>query len=59
MNSLMRRRFQIFKSNKRAYYAAWILLGIFLLSLLAPVIANDHPLVLMYKDKFYFPPFER
>ena len=58
MNALMQRRIQIFKSNKRAYFSAWILLGIFLLSLLAPLIANDHPLVLMYKDKLYFPPFE-
>lgn len=58
MNALMQRRIQIFKSNKRAYFSAWILLGIFLLSLLAPILANDHPLVLMYKDKLYFPPFE-
>ena len=58
MNALMQRRIQIFKSNKRAYFSAWILLALFILSLMAPFIANDHPLVLMYKGKFYFPPFE-
>jgi len=58
MNALMQRRIQIFKSNKRAYFSAWILLALFVLVLMAPFIANDHPLVLMYKGKFYFPPFE-
>ena len=58
MNALMQRRIQIFKSNKRAYVSAWILLALFLLALMAPVIANDHPLVLSYKGKLYFPPFE-
>lgn len=58
MNALMQRRIQIFKSNKRAYVSAWILLALFLLALMAPVIANDHPLILSYKGKLYFPPFE-
>ncbi len=55
MNSLTRRRWMVFKNNKRAYFSAWILLFIFIVSLAAPMIANDKPILLSYFKQLYVP----
>lgn len=55
MSPLMQRRWQIFKKSKRAYYSFILLILIFIVSLLAPLVANDKPLVLSYYQKIYFP----
>lgn len=57
MTPLMHRRLKIFKENKRAYRALWIFLILFVLSLCAPIIANDKPLIVHYKNQTYFPIF--
>ncbi|MBQ8465008.1 MAG: ABC transporter permease [Alphaproteobacteria bacterium] len=44
-----------FKQNKRAYFALILFTLIFLLSLFSEWIANDKPLILKYKNNFYFP----
>ncbi len=44
-----------FKNNKRGYYSLLIFQVILLLSLFAEIIANDKPLVISFKDDFYFP----
>ena len=49
------RRWHKFKKLKRAYYSLWILLGLYLISLGANLIANDQPLVVHYQGKFFFP----
>lgn len=59
MSPLMQRRFETFKQNKRGYYATWILAFLLLLSLFAPLLANDKPLILLYKGTLHFPLFER
>ncbi len=48
-----------FKNNTRAYYSLIIFVGIFLLTIFAELIANDKPLLVRYKNDFYFPIFEQ
>ena len=53
--SINQRRWQIFYQTKRAYYALWLFTLISLISLLAPLIANDRPYLVYYQKQFYFP----
>ncbi len=55
MNTIGKRRWNSFKSNKKAYYSLWIFAIIFGISLLANVLINDRPLIVYYKGGFYFP----
>lgn len=55
MSPLNRRRWQNFRANRRGYYALWIFLTLFTLSLGANIIANDRPLLVRYDGGFYFP----
>ena len=58
ISKLTLRRIRIFRSNKRSLYA-FILLGvILLLSLLAPILAHDKPLIVSYNGKWYLPILE-
>ena len=52
------RRWQTFCANRRAYWSLLIFSGIFILSLFAEILANDQPLLVKYKDRFYFPLFK-
>jgi microcin C transport system permease protein len=52
---LNRRRWQSFKANRRGYWALWIFLVLFVLSLFAEFIANDKPFYVSYEGKSYFP----
>ena len=54
-NPLNERRWNVFKKNKRGYYSLWIFLTLFLLSLFAELIANDKPILIHLKGKWYFP----
>lgn len=49
------RRIEKFKRMKRAWWSLWILVGLYVISLFANVIANDQPLVVRYEGQFYFP----
>jgi microcin C transport system permease protein len=51
------RRWQLFKFNKRGFYSTWVFLGLFALSLLSDFLANDRPLLVSYKDAYYYPTF--
>lgn len=44
-----------FKNNKRAYYSFIIFSFLFTTSLFAEFIANDKPLLVKYKNQYYFP----
>ncbi|MEE2784357.1 MAG: ABC transporter permease [Pseudomonadota bacterium] len=55
MNPVNQRRWQQFKSNRRGYYALWIFLGLFLISLMAEFIANDRPLLMQHKGEYWIP----
>jgi microcin C transport system permease protein len=52
---LTMKRWQKFQQLKRAYYSLGILLGLYVLSLGANLIANNQPLLVKYQDKMYFP----
>jgi len=49
------RRLQNFRNNRRGYWALWIFLTLFLLSLFAELIANDKPLLIRADNSFYYP----
>ncbi|MBM5782080.1 MAG: ABC transporter permease [Pelagibacterales bacterium] len=47
--------FAKFKSNKRGYYSFCTFLIVFLVTISAEFIANDKPLLVRFKEDFYFP----
>lgn len=55
MSPLMRARFGRFRQNKLGFGCLILFLIIFVLSLLAELIANDKPLLVRYEQSFYFP----
>lgn len=52
------RRWLAFCSNRRAFWSLLIFAGIFIFTLFAEVFANDQPLLIKYKNDFYFPLFK-
>ena len=56
--STIRKKMRLFAKNKRAYYSLIILSVLFVLSLLAELIANDKPLAVRYDGDWYFPVFK-
>jgi microcin C transport system permease protein len=57
MSPLNRRRWQNFKANRRGYWAFWIFMVLFVISLFAEFIANDKPFYLRFDGRSYFPVF--
>lgn len=57
MSSLSARRWQNFKNNKRGFYALWVFLFLFVITLFAEFIANDKPILIHYQDQYYTPIF--
>ena len=57
LNALNQRRWALFKANRRGFFSFWIFAVLFLVSLLAPVISNDRPILAMYKGELLFPTF--
>ncbi len=55
LSPINQRRWENFKSNRRGYYSLIIFLTLFGLSLLAPILANDRPLLVHYKGETLFP----
>ena len=55
MNPILIKKIQAFNSNKRAVFALLLFCLIFLFSLFSELIANDKPLIVKYKNNFYFP----
>jgi microcin C transport system permease protein len=55
MSPINRRRWENFKSNRRSYWALWIFLVLFVISLFAEFIANDKPFLVKYDGRYYFP----
>lgn len=52
-----KRFFSRFSGNRRGVWSWWIFLALFVVSLGAEVVANDKPIILYNKEKFYFPVF--
>lgn len=57
LSPLTHRRLRNFKANRRGYWSLWIFVGLLVLTLPAEFIANDDPLLVRYKEQFYFPVF--
>jgi microcin C transport system permease protein len=51
------RRLANFRANRRGYWAFWIFVVLFVLSLLAEFIANDRPILVSYKGELLMPIF--
>ncbi|TCA25149.1 ABC transporter permease [Rhizobium leguminosarum bv. viciae] len=49
------RRWQNFRANGRGYWALWLFMVLFILSLFAEFIANDRPIIASYKGEILFP----
>ncbi|MDE3238500.1 MAG: ABC transporter permease [Paracoccaceae bacterium] len=58
LSELNRRRWRNFRANRRAFWSLWIFAVLFGLSLCAELIANDHPLLVMYKGHLRSPVFQ-
>ncbi len=50
-------RWHIFYSDKRARYALFLFIFVFIISIFAPFLANDKPLVIYKNNNLYFPIF--
>jgi microcin C transport system permease protein len=57
LSGLNARRWQLFRAHRRGYWSFWIFAVLFLLSVFAPFIANDRPVLASYKGELLFPVF--
>jgi len=57
LTPLNKRRWQLFRQNKRGYWSFWIFAVLFLISVFAPFIANDRPVLVSYKGEWLYPTF--
>ena len=55
MSPINRRRWENFKANRRGYWAFWIFLVLFVVTLFAEFLANDKPFYVHVDGKSYFP----
>lgn len=56
-SSISKRRWQVFRSNRRGYVSFLLLLVLFTLSLGAEFIANDKPILVKYEGNYLIPIF--
>ncbi|SEH90072.1 ABC transporter permease [Paracoccus alkenifer] len=57
LSPLNQRRWRNFRRNRRAFWSLLIFAALFVLSLLAEIIANDRPIVASYRGELYFPAY--
>jgi microcin C transport system permease protein len=57
LKGLNRRRWALFKANRRGLWSLWIFGALFLMSVFAPIIANDRPMLVSYKGELLVPTF--
>ena len=55
LSPINQRRWDNFKANRRGYWSLWIFLGLFVFSLFAEFIANDKPIIAVYKGEVLVP----
>jgi microcin C transport system permease protein len=55
LSPLNLRRWENFKRNRRGYWALWVFLVLFFVSLFAEFIANDKPFLVLMNGRAYFP----
>ncbi|MDF1619079.1 ABC transporter permease [Pseudothioclava nitratireducens] len=57
LSPLNQRRWRNFKANRRAFWSLWLFLALFVMSLLAEVLANDKPILVRYRGEFFVPAY--
>lgn len=57
LTPLNKRRWQLFTQNNRGYWSFWFFAVLFFISVFAPLIANDRPVLVSYKGEWLFPTF--
>jgi microcin C transport system permease protein len=55
LSPITRRRLTVFRDNRRALLSLWFFAVLFVISLVAELIANDRPLVMQYQGQWYLP----
>lgn len=55
LSPINQRRWARFRANRRGWYALWIFLVLFVVSLGAELVANDRPLLVWYDGSVYVP----
>jgi microcin C transport system permease protein len=55
LTPINRRRLDNFKANRRGYWSFWLFMVLFLLSLVAELIANERPILVRYKGEWLAP----
>jgi microcin C transport system permease protein len=58
LSPINRRRWQVFRSSRRAYYSLWIFGILFFVTLFAEFIANDKPILVKYDGTYSMPIFK-
>lgn len=58
LSPITQKRLQQFRANTRGFYALWLFLALFFITLAADFIANDKPLYVSYNDRSFFPVFQ-
>ena len=57
LSPITRKRLRRFREMKRAYWAFWLLVLLYGVSLCSELICNDRPLFLRFEGKSHFPAF--
>ena len=55
LTPIQRRRLANFRANRRAFWALWIFLALFLVTLCAEFVANDRPLLISFQGQLFMP----
>ena len=55
LNPITQKRLRRFTALRRAYCSFWMLIGLYLLSLISELISNDKPLFVRFEGDFFFP----
>ncbi|MGA7458460.1 MAG: ABC transporter permease [Methyloceanibacter sp.] len=58
LSPLQRRRWEVFKLNRRGFWSLWLFLFLFAISLGSEFIANDKPILVKYYGQLYCPIFK-
>lgn len=57
LSPINQRRWRNFKANGRGYWSLWLFIMLFLVTLFAEFVANDRPILVMYKGELLYPVF--
>lgn len=59
MSGLWSKRWKLFRQNRRSFCALILFCMLFFISVLAPVLSHDKPLIVSYGGSYFFPMFEQ